>query len=71
LRDLDQRHPAQHFPRITALVALIAMALDQALGFIEVQGGHGHAAAGGNLADGEFFVQVLRGDHWKNSLTSS
>jgi hypothetical protein len=59
----DQRHPPQDFPGITPLVALIAIAFDQAPGFIKMQCRDGHAAAGGKLADGKFFMHLFRGDH--------
>ncbi|PAV71903.1 hypothetical protein WR25_01485 [Diploscapter pachys] len=63
LGHLDYRHPAQHGPRITPLVAGIAGAVDQALGLVEVQGGHGHAATGGQLADAEQAFLGGRGLH--------
>jgi hypothetical protein len=64
---LDQRHTPQYFPWIAPLVALVAVALDQSLGFIKVQRRDRHAAAGGQLADAELLMDILRGDHLKNA----
>ena len=64
MRDLDQRYSAQDRPWITALIAGIALTLDQAFGFIKVQGSDRDTAARGDFADGELFVQVFRGDHF-------
>jgi histidine triad (HIT) family protein len=52
LRGTDERHPAQHRPRVTPLVACRPARGDQALGLVEVQRGNRHAAAGRELADG-------------------
>lgn len=54
LRGAHEGHPAQRVAAVAALVAGGAAAGDQALGLVEVERGDGHAAARGELADGEF-----------------
>ena len=50
LRDLDDRHPAQHRALVAALVAAAAPALDQPLALPEMERRDGDAAAPGDLA---------------------
>jgi len=54
LGDLDNRDAPQHVLAIAPLVAAGAVARDQPLGFIEMQGRDGHAGAARDLADREF-----------------
>ena len=54
LGDADEGHTAQGVAVVAALVAGGAAAVDEALAFVEVQGGDGHSGALGDLADGEF-----------------
>ncbi|MNL50239.1 hypothetical protein D3C87_1732390 [compost metagenome] len=51
LRHLDHRHAPQNAAGITTLVAAAAVAADQPLGLIEMQGGNGDAAALRDFAD--------------------
>ena len=53
LRGADERHPAQHGPRIAPLVAGRPAGGDQTPGLVEVQRGDRRAAARGQLADGD------------------
>jgi hypothetical protein len=51
---LDQRHTTKHVARVSALIPGVALAADQAFGFVKPQRGNGHPAAGRELADSEF-----------------
>ncbi|MCY1310150.1 hypothetical protein D9M70_603170 [compost metagenome] len=57
LGHLDDGDPSQHAARITALVAAGAVAADQPLGLVEVQGGDGDAASLRHFADRQFAAQ--------------
>jgi NAD(P)H-dependent FMN reductase len=56
LRDPDEGHPAQRVAAVAALVAAGAPAGDEALAFEEVQCGHRHSTACGQLPDGQLHV---------------
>ena len=54
LGHFDDGDAAQHLPRISALIALISPAFDEALGFVEVEGRDGDSAARSDFAYCEF-----------------
>src|SRR5690606_8484751 len=54
----DQGDPAQHVPGEDPLVGAAAFAEDQALAFVEVQGGGGHTSPPDHLTDGEMVVRT-------------
>jgi hypothetical protein len=62
----DEGDPAQGVTAVAALVARGAAAADQALGLVEVQGGDGGAAAGGELADRELVDLLWNPVHSSN-----
>lgn len=59
--DADEGDAAQGVSVVAALVARGAAAVDEALAFVEVQGGDGHSGALGDLADGEFLGWACHG----------
>ncbi|MNG17386.1 hypothetical protein D3C84_1013680 [compost metagenome] len=54
LRHLDHCHPPQGVAWVAALVAGAAGAVDQTLALVEVQRGHGYAAARRQLTHAEY-----------------
>ena len=60
LGHLDDRDAAEHLARIAALVPSAPPARDEALRLVEVDGGHGDAAAPRDVPDAELLVEPSR-----------
>jgi len=69
LCDLDHGNAPQHVAAVAALVAVVAPAMDQSLGFIEVDGGNADPAATRDFAHGKRNADIDL--HGRGSLTSS
>jgi len=61
LGDFDQGDAAEDVPGVSAVVAFVTPTFNQPLRFVEMDGGDGDAAAGGDLADGQSGGNGLRG----------
>ena len=70
LGDADEGDPAQGVAAVAALVSAGAAAVDEALAFVEVQGGDGDSGAFGDLADGEFLGDGWHGAHPRSSVVA-
>ena len=71
-RNFDDRNAPQNVSAVTALIAGAPPALDQALGFIEMDGRYSDAAARSNLPRGKRTIDFCRNNFChKRRLTSS
>ena len=60
LRYADDGNAAQDFAIVTALISGVAPALDQTLGFVEMEGRNRYSGALSNMSDGERFGDLSR-----------